>query len=192
MFAEHHLGQQLPRDVEKAVQRGGYHVVPVLVGHHKHHVVLADAGIVHQIGDVVVGVSLLPLVKARLHLGLAADIKLHQLRLSASGLNGSLHVLRGLLVGDIVDDDGNAHAGNLLADGLPQPSGTSCYKCIFHISIVSYFIGSMNAVGIYAVETSPIFDSETTTRCWPQTRATRPSTPLKSPSTTRTISPLLK
>ena len=39
---------------------------------------------------------------------------------------------------------------------------------------------------------SPMFDKERTTLCWPATRAILPSTPLKSPSITLTVSPPLK
>ena len=45
---------------------------------------------------------------------------------------------------------------------------------------------------MYAVEMSPMLDKEITTLCWPATRATLPSTPIKGPSITLTISPPLK
>ena len=47
MTALHHLGQQLTGDVEKAVERGVEYSMPIGVGHHEHHVVSTDAGIIY-------------------------------------------------------------------------------------------------------------------------------------------------
>ena len=52
-------------------------------------------------------------------------------------------------------------------------------------------MGWRKAVGMYAVDIKPISDNSITTLCWPAILATFPSTPLKVPSITFTVSPPL-
>lgn len=55
----------------------------------------------------------------------------------------------------------------------------------------TYSIVSKYAVGIYAVATRHTPETSITILCCPAIRATLPTTPLKSPAITRTLSPLL-
>ena len=55
--------QQMAGDIEIAVQRRVEHSVPVVVAHHKHGTIPADAGIIHQHANPVFRMSGLPLLQ---------------------------------------------------------------------------------------------------------------------------------
>ena len=136
MLAHHHLRQQFTGNIEKTVKRRIDHRMPVLVGHHEHHVIATDASIIHQIGDIVIGMGILPCVERSLYFCSLTHVKAHQFSLVSQCLHLSLHLVGCLLVRLEINDDGNPRRCQCLADGFSQASGTACYKCIFHFQLI--------------------------------------------------------
>ena len=79
--------------------------MPVLCRHHEHHAVAADTSIVHQIGDVVIGMRSAPDLECTIHFFFFTNIEGHQLGDTASSFNFCLHILCGSGIALVVNDD---------------------------------------------------------------------------------------
>ena len=88
-----------------------YHVVPHVIVHKHHSGVVADACVVHQNGDIVVGMGVLPSVEGGVGFVLVGDVEGQELGFSAGFFNEFFRFFGSLIVAQVVYQHGVAFLG---------------------------------------------------------------------------------
>ena len=118
-----------PCDVEETVQVGVHNLLPLIGFHPDHQVVLADACVVHQHLDILLRMGRLPAFEGRADRLRIAHVEADQFALAADGFQGFAGCG---LVGDVVDEDVIAHAGEGEGDGAADAAAAAGDECGFH------------------------------------------------------------
>ena len=117
--------------MEETVQVGIHNLLPLIGFHPDHQVVLADAGVVHKHLDILLRRGRLPAFEGRADRLRIAHVEADQFALTADGVQGFAGCG---LVGDVVDEDVIAHAGEGEGDGAADTAASAGDECGFHLS----------------------------------------------------------
>ena len=126
------MAQKETCDIEESIESGIDNRMPFIVAHHKHDIVMTYAGIVNQHRHVIVGMTVLPIGKARLYFGSILHIELQCLGLAslfANHLDGSGSLL-GIAL--IIHNHRIAIRRQFQANGTANATRATGYKSIFH------------------------------------------------------------
>ena len=127
MFLAKHSRQTTTSHIVESVERSAEYGLPILSRHHEHHAVTTNAGIVDEIGDVVIGVGFCPSLEGTVHLLLICHVEGHQFSCSSSSLYLSLDGFCSCLIALIIDDDGQTLSRQFEADSTSQSARSASY-----------------------------------------------------------------
>ena len=113
-------------EVEETVEGCVEHTVPFVVSHHEHHVVVTDAGVVDEDGDIVIGMRVLPVVHSFVDSFFVGNVERHELSLAAFSLNELLYLQGFRFIGAVVDDDGLPHLCQAQGYGSADTARGAC------------------------------------------------------------------
>ena len=130
-FQEHGLEDGAGHVVE-AVERGGEHFVPVIGLHPDEQAVAADAGVVDQHLDEIVGMAFLPSLDGCAYGRRIGDVERQQAGFSSAGFNQRGCLPGFLFVGHIVDEDAVTRAGEAERCGAADAAAGAGDECVVH------------------------------------------------------------